>query len=295
MHLMFTGKHLYVLNYPGGSKLNLFRNQWIHILSAMREDDKPRDLALRDILFDKIKGSSSMAFDLRHYRSLPEGDTNKSYEYVKSMMARTVAVEREEENRLDKAKGVNQIIGSKALAVENNAKKDDKPKPTPKTKAESAAPVLPKPHPKMHHNEHEKGKGKYGKGQEKGKGKDKSRGRSPSQDRKSIPCIYHFQKGGCSKGKDCPYSHSKRKAPRGSNIGPGMVKEVSQRMTVHLLLNTRVRNHVSCMLRGNVIELIVLTNMITKQLLLKAGQRKLKRRLPKGKPKRQRPKPKVRR
>jgi len=30
--LMFTGKHLYELNYPGDSKLNLFRNQWIHIL-----------------------------------------------------------------------------------------------------------------------------------------------------------------------------------------------------------------------------------------------------------------------
>ena len=48
--LMFTGKHLYELNYPGDSKLNAFRNQWIHILSAMREDDKPKDLALRDIL-----------------------------------------------------------------------------------------------------------------------------------------------------------------------------------------------------------------------------------------------------
>ena len=26
--LMFTGKHLYELNYPEDSKLNLFRNQW---------------------------------------------------------------------------------------------------------------------------------------------------------------------------------------------------------------------------------------------------------------------------
>ena len=55
--LMFTGKHLlYELNYPGDSKLDLFRNQWIHILSAMREDEKPKELALRDILYDKIKG-----------------------------------------------------------------------------------------------------------------------------------------------------------------------------------------------------------------------------------------------
>ena len=43
--LAFTGKHLYELTYPGDNKLNLFKNQWIHILSAMREDDKPRGLA----------------------------------------------------------------------------------------------------------------------------------------------------------------------------------------------------------------------------------------------------------
>ena len=86
--LTFTGKHLYELNYPGDSKLNVFRTQWIHILSAMREDDKPKDLALRDILFDKIKSSSSMAFDIRYYRSLSEGDANKSYDYLMSMMAR---------------------------------------------------------------------------------------------------------------------------------------------------------------------------------------------------------------
>ena len=87
--------------------MNVFRNQWIHILSAMREDDKPKDLALRDILFDKIKSSSSMAFDIRYYRSLSEGDTDKSYDYLMSMMARTVSNEREERNRIDKAKGVN--------------------------------------------------------------------------------------------------------------------------------------------------------------------------------------------
>ena len=75
--LMFTGKHLYEMAYPGDAKLNLFRNQWIHILSAMREDDKPRDLALRDTLFDKIKGSTSMQFEIRYYKSLREGHHEK--------------------------------------------------------------------------------------------------------------------------------------------------------------------------------------------------------------------------
>ena len=75
--LMLTGKHLYELNYPEDSKLNLFRSQ--SILSAMREDDTPRDLTLRDILFDKIKGSSSMAFEIRYHKNLREGDSEKSY------------------------------------------------------------------------------------------------------------------------------------------------------------------------------------------------------------------------
>ena len=64
--LTFTGKHLYKISFPGDSKLSLFRNQWIHILSAMRADDKPRNLALRGALLDKTKGPTSMAFDIRY-------------------------------------------------------------------------------------------------------------------------------------------------------------------------------------------------------------------------------------
>ena len=111
----------------------------------------------------------------------------------------------------------------KALAAEKPGKKEENTRvPTPKANNENAAPVLPKPNPKPH-TEYEKGKGKYEKGKVKGKGKDKDkpRGRSPSVDRKTIPCVYHFQKGGCSKGKDCPYSHSKKKGGRGSSSGPG--------------------------------------------------------------------------
>ena len=217
--LAFTGKHLHEMTYPGDSKLSLFRNQWIHILSAMREDDKPRGLALRDILFDSIKGSSSMAFDIQYFRKRPEGDPEKSYDYLMEMMARTIATEREEKNRLEKSKGVQQILGAKALAAEKPDKNTQKPDKNPKPTNENALPVLPKPTPKSR-PESVKGKGKDGKGKDKGKGKDGNRGRSPSQDRKNIPCIFHFQKGGCSKGKDCPFSHSKKKA-RGSSTGPG--------------------------------------------------------------------------
>ena len=82
-----------------------------------------------------------MAFDQRYCRNLSESNPDKSYDYLMEMMARTVSVEREERNRLDKAKGINQLLGSKTLAVENTTKKEEKPKPTPKAKAD-AAPVL---------------------------------------------------------------------------------------------------------------------------------------------------------
>jgi len=222
--LAFTGKHLYELTYPGDNKLSLFKSQWIHILSAMRDGDKPRGLALRDILFDKIKGSTPMAFDIRYYKNKPEGHPEKTYEYLMEMMTRTIATEREEKNRLEKLKGVNQIVANpKALAAEKPGKKENQQenaKAAAKATNENAAPVVPRP-PQKEHNEYAKGKGKYEKGKGKGKSKDKDRGRSASVDRKNIPCVYHFQKGGCSKGKDCPFSHSKKKWSRGSSSGPG--------------------------------------------------------------------------
>ena len=140
------------------------------------------------------------------------------------MMARTIATEREEKNRLDKAKGIRELLGAKALAAEKPPKgegksKNDKTKENPEN---NAAPVLTKPSPKAHND---KGKGKDRGEKGKGKGKrDKSRGRSQSQDKKSIPRVFYFQKGGCSKGKECLYSHAKKHGPRANSQGPGNVK-----------------------------------------------------------------------
>ena len=128
----------------------------------MREDDKPRDLALRDMLYDKIKGSTSMQFEIRYYRGLREGHHEKTYEYLMDMMSRTFLTEREERNRLDKAKGVRELLGAKALAAEQPFKGDGKVKPdkTNGGNESNAAPVLTKPNPKAHGEKGSKGKGK---------------------------------------------------------------------------------------------------------------------------------------
>ena len=122
-----------------------------------------------------------------------------------------------------------------------------------------------------------KGKGKDGTGKDRNRGKDNSRGISPSQDRKNIPCIYQFQKGGCSKGK----------------VDRGTGKEEIQRKTELHHPNLKVRNHVSCMLRGNAIVPSVHTSMIVVQHLLRADRQRPRQQLPKGKPRPQPPRPKV--
>ena len=115
-------------------------------------------------------------------------------------------------------------MGAKALAAEkpdkgNGKTKNDKPKESVEN---SAAPVLPKPSPKAHG---EKGKGRGGNGKGKGSGKgDKGRSRTPTPDRKKLPCVFFFQKGGCSRGKECLFSHSKKNNPRGGSPGPGKGK-----------------------------------------------------------------------
>ena len=154
-----------------------------------------------------------MQFDIRYYRTLREGHPEKTYDYLMDMMARTIATEREEKNRIDKAKGIRELLGAKALAAEKSPKGDGKSKngKTKENPENNAAPVLTKPSPKAHND---KGKGKDRGEKGKGKGKrDKSKGRSQSQDKKSIPCVFYFQKGGCSKGKECLYSHAKKHGP----------------------------------------------------------------------------------
>ncbi len=92
----------------------------------MREDDRARGLALCDTFFDKIKGSTSMAFDIRYYRSLREGHHDKTYEYLMEMMARTIATERDEKNRLDRP-GVSESHWelSRHFLLRRPPKKDD--------------------------------------------------------------------------------------------------------------------------------------------------------------------------
>ena len=60
--LVYHIEHLFNLDFPGDKNLVVFRNKWYDLLLKMRNEDRPSPLALRDILYRKIKGSRKMEF-----------------------------------------------------------------------------------------------------------------------------------------------------------------------------------------------------------------------------------------
>ena len=70
--LVYHIEHLFNLDFPGDKNLVVFRNKWYDLLLKMRSEDRPSMLALRDILYRKIKGSRKMEFGLNAYHRLPD-------------------------------------------------------------------------------------------------------------------------------------------------------------------------------------------------------------------------------
>ena len=220
--LVYTIKRLYDLPFPGDNELVMFKSQWNEVLECMRPADIPNDIALHDILYEKIKGSKLMAFSLHYYEEKVDDHPEKTYDYLINMISKHIKLKREEKNREMKNQSLKHLASRyKALPVTTDS---DVPKAkalgAPKAKAppadpprnDTAAPVLADPKNKLH----DKGKGKgKGNGKGKGKGKGRDRTRSPSAPRtaaekKKVPCRFYFGTGAtCTKGRDCEYSHSK--------------------------------------------------------------------------------------
>ena len=183
--LVYTIRHLYDLPYPGDGDLVSFKSQWNEVLECMRPGDVPNNIALRDILYDKIKNSKLMAFDIHYYDSKQDSHDDKTYQYLIDTISKHIRIRREEKNREAKNQGLKHLASrgkSMALPAEGQTDKPPKAAPAPKPKANptsspksgNAAPVLADPKAKQHAKGKDKGKGK-GK-----KGKGKSRSRSPS-------------------------------------------------------------------------------------------------------------------
>ena len=226
--LVYTIRHLYDLPYAGDAELVTFKAQWNEVLECMRPGDVPNDVALRDILYDKIRNSKLMMFDIHYFDSKQEPHPDKTYKYLMDTINKHIKIRREEKNRDARNQGLkhmNSRFKNMALPTEEQPDKPSKAAPAPKPKAKptsspksgNAAPVLADPKAKQHAKGKDKGKGK-GK-----KGKGKSRSRSPSAprsaaDKKKIPCRFHFGVGTtCNKGRDCEFNHNSQSTPRANS------------------------------------------------------------------------------
>ena len=215
--VLYNAHHLYMFNYYGDDQLEAFYNKWLDIVYNMKHDDLPSNNSLRDTLFRKIEHSKLMAFDINRYKTFDEGHPEKTYVYLTGMIKGYIARGKQERLLKDRERAVKLSLSSNKTtpAMEDadkpaapvKTKKENEaaasstgdPPKRPKAKAKSeAASVLPTPSPKSHADKNNK-KGKGGKG----------RSSSPV-DKKKIFCNYFFNKGGCSKGDKCLYSHSQK-------------------------------------------------------------------------------------
>ena len=94
--LVYHIEHLFNLDFPGDKNLVVFRNKWYDLLLKMRSEDRPSPLALRDILYRKIKGSKKMEFGLNAYHRLPDKHPQKSYEFLLALIHHQIKSDRED-------------------------------------------------------------------------------------------------------------------------------------------------------------------------------------------------------
>ena len=215
--LVYHIEQLFNLDFPGDKNLVIFRNKWYDLLLKMRSEDRPSKLALRDILYRKIKGSKKMEFGLNAYHRLPDKHPQKTYEFLLALIDHQIKADREDLMLDMKEKSVKSMMksGGRDAAPatgkqENQGGKGRKGK----SSGPDAAPVLPKAKAKGHAGKNGKSDGASDRGKSPGGGKDnpcwyhfKSAKGCESRSSSHDGACFAFQKGKCDKGSACKYRH----------------------------------------------------------------------------------------
>ena len=241
--VIYTIDHFTKIQYPGGNKLAVFKATWLEVIGRMRPEDVPSKNALRDLLYLKIKGSTVMKLELQLlYEIHAYDDAERSYEKLLQIMDRAIARQRESKNLQDTNTGLHQMVqGRKLLAApapEPKAHPPAPPNPNPpkndggggggktKTKGEAndAAPVYAQAEAKRRAKEKAKAKTKDG-------GRQRSTSNNSNRDTSNIRCKFFFSDGGCSAGKQCPYSHKEKEPKKGKGKGKGRPRSGSPSAT----------------------------------------------------------------
>eukprot|EP00439_Symbiodinium_sp_Y106_P083820 s148_g24.t1 len=134
LDMIVTLDYLIKLQYEGDNKLHQFKQTWLEILSHVRPEDVPSEKALRDCLYNKIKDSQAMKWELGlHYENLTYDHPNRSYSNLLNIIDRTIVRRREQSNLAQTQVGLRQMLEGKDLLAAP-AKTQDKNNATPAPK-----------------------------------------------------------------------------------------------------------------------------------------------------------------
>ena len=151
--LVYHIEHLFNLDSCGDKNLVVFRNKWYDLLLKMRNEDRPSPLALRDILYKKIKGSKKMEFGLNAYHRLPDKHPQKSYEVLLALIDHQIKSDREGlmlDMKEISVKTMMRSGGKDAVPAAGKQEGQSGKGKKDKSKGPDAAPVLPKAKAKGH-------------------------------------------------------------------------------------------------------------------------------------------------
>ena len=184
------------MTYNGDANLQQFVNKWDTILAEL-EVDKIGAPTLARMFENKLMSSKLLETEVRHFRRLPAGHADKTYQWLRNMADKILQLEKEDKNQAALQASHRAPVGSYSNAA---AQGNDGNRGGDKKKG--------------------KGKGKNRNEGCKGRGgdSDESSDLSAPKDEnatKDIPCKFLYLFDNCKFGKDCKYAH---RAPTADEI-----------------------------------------------------------------------------
>ena len=165
--------------------LTTFLHNWESVIAGMSH--VPEEMVLRDILLRQIRKSSRMKYDLEIYDRAKEGSASHSYAFLLKSIRDLLTRERMRKNRDRIAKSHGDKFGAPVV--------------------EGGRPTRP---PSRSGRGRDRSAGSQSNSKSRSRSRTPSRSRSPSRSQSPKPVCYDFQKGKCTRGDKCKFSHKPR-------------------------------------------------------------------------------------
>ena len=201
MGIVYSITDLSNLDWMGDPRMQSFLYVWYVMVNGMKEAIS--ETTLRDLLLTKMEKSSELQHDLNFYYRMPDGDPEKSYQYLLDSMERYIQRASQRKNRKDfngkhlehilkcshtALPGVGKEPKAKLSKAEKKARKLAQQKAQAESQGDRDASAAPAP---------------------KGGGKGGDKGPLSSQGTPYKEICYYFNHSTCQKGKQCTFKHVK--------------------------------------------------------------------------------------